>query len=88
MRWEYLSIRFDFEGRGITQEFNLLDRDGERLKGWTDERGQVAETLPELLELLGNDGWELATHVIHSDEDLHYMHFKRPKDETSQKIFG
>lgn len=82
--WEYLSVRFNFKGRGVTQEFNLLDSGGERLEQWASERGSAAETLPELLVLAGEDGWELATHTVHesqlSGETWHYMHFKRPKD--------
>ena len=80
MMWEYLSVRFSFEGRGVTQEFSFFDQNGERLKGWTDSRGQVAGTLPEFLEGVGSDGWELATHAVHSDMGWHYMHFKRPKE--------
>ena len=30
-RFEYKSIRLDYKGRGITQEINLLDIDGERV---------------------------------------------------------
>ena len=32
---KYLSVRFDYRGRGITQEFNLLDVNGQRLS-WLD----------------------------------------------------
>ena len=34
--WEYKHIRLDYKGRGITQEINILDIDGERLRGWSD----------------------------------------------------
>tara|TARA_B100000579_G_scaffold100291_1_gene79754 strand:+ start:76 stop:213 length:138 start_codon:yes stop_codon:yes gene_type:complete len=26
----------DYKGRGVTQEINILDIDGERLRGWAD----------------------------------------------------
>lgn len=53
---EYLSVRFDYRGRGITQGFNLLDVNGQRLTGWTSESKQGAKTLPEFLKLAGEDG--------------------------------
>lgn len=82
--WEYLSIRFDFKGRGITQEFNLFDVNGQRLTGWTSENQQAAKTLPEFLELAGKDGWEMVSHTVNQDMQAngvtwHYMQFKRPK---------
>lgn len=82
--WEYLSVRFDYRGRGITQEFNLLDVNGQRLTGWTSESKQGAKTLPEFLKLAGEDGWEMVSHTINQDMQAnavtwHYMQFKRPK---------
>ena len=50
--WEYKHIRFDYKGRGITMEINLLDIDGERVKGWG---GREVPTLPEMLTALGAD---------------------------------
>ena len=80
--WEYKNIRFDFLGRGITQEFNILDVDGERKKGWFVGGLQVT-TLPEMMNALGGEGWELVSHVVNQDLQtnnvtLHYMSFKRP----------
>lgn len=79
--WEYKNIRFDFLGRGITQEFNILDVDGERKKGWFVGGLQVT-TLPEMMNALGSEGWELVSHVVNQDLQqnnvtLHYMSFKR-----------
>ena len=79
--WEYKNIRFDFLGRGITQEFNILDVDGERKKGWFVGGLQVT-TLPEMMNALGSEGWELVSHVVNQDNQtnnvtLHYMSFKR-----------
>ena len=81
--WEYLSMRFDYKGRGITQEFNLFDVNGQRLTGWTGEKAQTAKTLSEFLVLVGEEGWELVSHVVNQDVQAngvtwHYMHFKRP----------
>ena len=80
--WEYKNIRFDFLGRGITQEFNILDVDGQRKKGWI-VGGLNVTTLPELMNALGGEGWELVSHVVNQDNKtnnvtLHYMTFKRP----------
>ena len=80
--WEYKNIRFDFLGRGITQEFNILDVDGERKKGWF-VGGLSVTTLPEMMNALGGEGWELVSHVVNQDLQtnnvtLHYMSFKRP----------
>ena len=84
MKWDYLSARFDYRGRGITQEFNLLDANGVRLSGWASASGQAAKTLPEFLRLAGEDGWEMLSHAVNQDMQAngvtwHYMHFKRPK---------
>jgi hypothetical protein len=78
--WEYKHIRFDYKGRGITMEINLLDIDGERVKGWG---GREVPTLPEMLTALGADGWEMVTHVVNQDNasnggTFHYYNFKRP----------
>lgn len=82
-KWEYLSIRFDYKGRGITQEFNLLDVNGTRVKGWQNADGKDAGTLPEFMQAAGQDGWELISHVVNQDNQtngvtFHYMQFKRP----------
>ncbi len=79
-----MSLRFDYRGRGITQEFNLLDVNGQRLAGWSGESGQGAKTLPEFLKLAGDEGWEMVSHTVNQDMQAngvtwHYMQFKRPK---------
>ena len=85
--WEYKSIRFDYLGRGITQEFNILDIDGKRIEGWWFSDTNV-KTLPDLLQLLGAAGWELVSHHVNQDNQtnnttLHYMNFKRPGSSAS-----
>jgi hypothetical protein len=81
-RWEYKQIRLDYKGRGITQEINILDIDGQRIRGW----GASTEvpTLPEMISNLGDDGWEMISHVVNQDNSangvtFHYYNFKRPK---------
>lgn len=74
--WEYLSVRFQFKGLGVTKEFMNLAVDGAKLNPIEND---VVNTLPELLVLAGDDGWELTTHIVMSDA-YHLMHFKRPKD--------
>lgn len=79
-RWEYKHIRLDYIGRGITQEINLLDVDGERLQGWGDTKKMPP--LHELLAALGADGWEMMSHVVNQDNKangvtFHYYNFKR-----------
>jgi len=83
--WDYKHIRLDYKGRGITQEINILDIDGERIRGWTDNfSSNEVPTLPELFEKLGNEGWEMISHVVNQDitqngVTLHYYNFKREK---------
>ena len=84
-RYEYKHIRLDYKGRGITQEINLLDIDGERIKGWFNKTNYVP-TLPEMFKSLGQDGWELISHVVNQDiknngVTLHYYNFKRELDD-------
>jgi|TARA_B100000482_G_C12449149_1_gene236257 hypothetical protein len=79
--WEYKQLRFDFKGRGITQELNILDIDGERTRGWGDNK--EVPTLPEMLTALGQDGWEMVSHMVNQDNNsngvtFHYLYFKRP----------
>ena len=79
--WEYKHIRLDYKGRGITQEINILDIDGERIQGWMEDHD--VPTLPEMFAALGKDGWELVTHVVNQDNQtngvtFHYYNFKRP----------
>ena len=87
MKWDYLAVRFGFKGLGVTQELSSLDVNGERLDNvWKGERGQLAETLPELLSLAGEEGWELVTHTVHTSQSSgmpeHYLTFKRPKEDA------
>ena len=55
-KFEYKHIRLDYKGRGITQEINILDIDGERIRSWGS--GTEVPTLPEIFSKLGSDGWE------------------------------
>jgi hypothetical protein len=79
-KFEYKHIRLDYKGRGITQEINILDIDGQRIRGW----GSSSEvpTLPEILAALGEDGWEMISHAVNQDNvtngvSFHYYNFKR-----------
>ena len=84
-RWDYKHLRLDYKGRGITQEINLLDIDGERVRGWADNfSSKEVPTLPEILNKLGADGWEMISHVVNQDlaqngTTMHYYNFKREK---------
>ena len=54
---------------------------GERKKGWF-VGGLNVTTLPEMMNALGGEGWELVSHVVNQDNQtnnvtLHYMSFKR-----------
>ncbi len=85
-KWQYLSVRFSFKGRGITQEFQTLDVDGERLQSYGKENPQFVNTLPEFLLAVGEDGWELAGHTAINNQSSatteQLMMFKRPKEES------
>ncbi|MYF20058.1 MAG: hypothetical protein F4218_05385 [Synechococcus sp. SB0677_bin_5] len=79
--WEYKHIRLDYKGRGITQEINILDIDGQRVRRWGDVN--EVPTLPEMFAALGTDGWEMVSHVVNQDNTtngvtFHYYCFKRP----------
>ena len=84
-RWDYKHLRLDYKGRGITQEINLLDIDGERVRGWSDNfSSKEVPTLPDILNKLGDDGWEMISHVVNQDlaangTTMHYYNFKREK---------
>jgi len=84
-RWDYKHLRLDYKGRGITQEINLLDIDGERVRGWSDNfSNKEVPSLPEILNKLGDDGWEMISHVVNQDlaqngTTMHYYNFKREK---------
>ena len=84
-RWDYKHLRLDYKGRGITQEINLLDIDGERVRGWSDNfSSKEVPTLPEILNKLGDDGWEMISHFVNQDlaqngTTMHYYNFKREK---------
>ena len=84
-RWDYKHLRLDYKGRGITQEINLLDIDGDRVRGWTDNfSNKEVPSLPEILNKLGDDGWEMISHVVNQDlsangTTMHYYNFKREK---------
>ena len=64
-QFEYKHIRLDYKGRGITQEINILDIDGERIRAWGDTT--EVPTLPEMFSKLGADGWEMVSHVVNQD---------------------
>ena len=84
-QWDYKHLRLDYKGRGITQEINLLDIDGERVRGWSDNfSSKEVPSLPEILNKLGDDGWEMISHVVNQDlaangTTMHYYNFKREK---------
>ena len=86
VQWDYLSIRFTYKGRGITKEFALLDVDGERVSGYSEKDEEAPSSLPELLALVGADGWELATHAFSETSGMHHMHFKRPRAVQAAQV--
>jgi len=82
-KFEYKHIRLDYKGRGITQEINLLDIDGQRIRDWGESID--VPTLPEMFEALGQDGWEIITHTVNQDNSpngvtFHYYNLKREID--------
>ena len=86
LAWEYKHIRLDYKGRGITMEINLLDIDGQWIRGWGG--GSEVPTLLEMLQALGLDGWEMVSHVVNQDDTtngvkFHYYNFKRFKSWAS-----
>jgi hypothetical protein len=78
-KWEYLSVRFNYKGRGITQEFNELDINGKNVISGGSAEADTAKMLPDFLSGLGEAGWELVNHTVEAEIGWHYMHFKRPR---------
>jgi hypothetical protein len=95
-REEFLFVRFDFVGRGRTQELNLLDINGYRLITWGKEltdplRGKW--TLSRLLDEIGMRGWSLLTHQTEQSSGgqgaaglgavtFHYMTFRKHRSHV------
>ena len=84
-KWQYLSARFTFKGRGITQEFQILDVDGERLQTYGKDNPQFVNTLTEFLKAVGEDGWEAvnldAANSADGSTKEYFILFKRPKED-------
>ena len=82
-------LKFEIRKHHVTPGVKVLDLvmdiDGERIRGWTDNfSSNEVPTLPEVFEKLGNEGWEMVSHVINQDikqngVTLHYYNFKREK---------
>jgi len=78
--FEYKHIRLDYKGRGITQEINIMDIDGQRIRAWGSNK--EVPPLHEMFKALGADGWEMVSHVVNQDNHangvtFHYYNFKR-----------
>jgi len=74
-RWEYLTVIFRYEGEEVgpemhtwTQTYLIYGPDGEEEKRhiWSSEEGtsEAKITLTELLNELGEEGWELASETV------------------------
>ncbi len=82
--FEYLIVRYDFIGRGISGEFNFLDVNGERVikPGGKGDKGLWGAKETELFSRLGNAGWELVNHSVQDQPEttqitFHYAKFVR-----------
>ena len=73
MAWKYKHIRLDYKGRGITQEINILDIDGERIRGWGSSK--EVPKLNEIMEKLGQENWEMVSHVVNQDNQANGVTF-------------
>jgi hypothetical protein len=81
-KWEYISVRFTYTGFGIKQEFHDLELNGKRIVTAGKGEEDVAKNLPDFLNMMGEDGWEMVSHEVEAAGSIsHYMHFKRPKME-------
>ena len=40
-KWEYRSVRYELQGRGIAQEFKFLDVDGVRVEDAKEKENQT-----------------------------------------------
>jgi hypothetical protein len=72
-RWEYLVVRIGLSDRGVPRPQQINGRD---VHDW-----RQAQPIYELLEKLGDEGWELtSTESAASGNWLQHLIFKRPKD--------
>lgn len=83
-RYEYLLLRYDYIGRGITGEFHFLDANGQRLvKNGAAITSDWSGKESDLFNRLGQAGWRLVSHsVVDVPENkhitYHYAKFVRP----------
>ena len=83
-RYEYLLLRYDYIGRGITGEFHFLDVNGQRLvKNGLAKLPDWSGSESEVFNRLGQAGWQLVNHsVVDVPENkhitYHYAKFMRP----------
>lgn len=83
-RYEHLSARYDFIGRGITGEFNFLDINGERVlhSGGKGDKATWGANETELCNTLEVAGWQLVSHAVQDMPEgqritFHYLKFVR-----------
>ncbi len=75
-KWEYL-ILSNFTSE--LEKFRIITEDRLEFKTVLDD-----EELIKLLTELGNEGWEMFSHVIHENWNQRYI-FKRPKKENDEE---
>ncbi len=80
VQYEYLTIRYDIKGRGITGEFDFLDVNGERVidRGGDGDTHFWGDRESALFEKLGKAGWMLVNHSEGGAEEIfHFATFMR-----------
>jgi len=79
-KYEYLTIRYDIKGRGITGEFDFLDINGRRVidRGGYGDTDFWGDRESSLFAKLGEAGWLLINHSEGGAEEIfHYATFVR-----------
>lgn len=65
-RYQYLVLRYGYQGRGISGEFNFLDANGERVisRGGVGDVDTWGPTETILFRKLGEAGWQLVGYGV------------------------
>jgi hypothetical protein len=82
-QYQYLTLRYSYQGRGISGEFNFLDVDGERIitRGGVGDVETWGPTEAILYRKLGEAGWQLVGYGVAGESEgvgsTHYAKFIR-----------
>lgn len=78
-RYDYLLIRYAFQGRGISGEFNFLDVNGERVltRGGVGDIETWGPSETILFSRLGEAGWQLVGYDVIGESEMGSSHYAK-----------